>query len=393
MGLHNEFANARCSPFDAEMRRRLWWALTLFDAHVGKLADYRTFYLTSLWDCKLPLNVDDVDVRDGMKEPPVTHGRATEAIFAVVRCVIADFLRHAPFHVNFTNPSLGALGKDHRNGGDIDALEKLLEDQYLRHCDPGVPLQYMTLWMARGHLAKMRLLKRYWMYGPPSSGQAEAQRHVSMLLAVEMLDCDTKLVASPLVKTYLWFIQLHFPLSAYLHLVQIMRSSPLDKLAQRAWKAMNENYEARFNPQHGWHKLTSHPTFSVFTRIILLAGDALEATLQKAGESYNPPAIITSILQHRAQKTETVIANEATRAGDTMSVEINDFLASMDSGFPMLDSGLIEGSMQGDHTSASPAAYNGFHTTTAATENVNEGECARANSNGQHRISHGWPDW
>lgn len=39
LGLHAESYNKEFSPFEAEMRRRLWWQIVLLDSRIGELAN------------------------------------------------------------------------------------------------------------------------------------------------------------------------------------------------------------------------------------------------------------------------------------------------------------------------------------------------------------------
>jgi hypothetical protein len=46
MGLDNESSNDKCGPLEGEMRRRIWWALLLFDNRVCEMGDYRAVTLS-----------------------------------------------------------------------------------------------------------------------------------------------------------------------------------------------------------------------------------------------------------------------------------------------------------------------------------------------------------
>ncbi|OCT46607.1 C6 transcription factor [Cladophialophora carrionii] len=152
MGIHSESALVDCTVFEAEMRRRLWWALTLFDSRIAQLASSKTVTLDPTWDCNIPLNVNDSDLRPEMKEPPAIQGSATEAIFAVVRSEIADFVRYSAFHLDFTSPALKTIAKQPARVGttakaaDLAKLEEVIQDRYLKSCDPDNPLHFMTMW-------------------------------------------------------------------------------------------------------------------------------------------------------------------------------------------------------------------------------------------------------
>lgn len=125
-----------CPALEAEMRRRLWWSLMLFDTRICEMADYKAMMLTPTWDCRAPLNVNDFDLQPEMKDPPAVQGKSTEAIFAVVCSEMGEFVRHSAFHLDFISPALKTVAKAVQRGpvpegGELVTLEKTIEDKYL----------------------------------------------------------------------------------------------------------------------------------------------------------------------------------------------------------------------------------------------------------------------
>jgi hypothetical protein len=166
MDLQSESANTKFSVFEAEMRRRLWWSLLLFDDRVCELARNKTTMLTPTWDCSMPLNVNDCDLSPDMTNPPSAQEKPSEAVFAVVRSEIADFTRHSTMFLDFVNPVLKVVATNVHDGqipqeGGVAALRAMIEQRYLRLCNPESSLHLMTIWMARGFLAKGQLLEHY----------------------------------------------------------------------------------------------------------------------------------------------------------------------------------------------------------------------------------------
>ena len=193
MGIHSEPALAKCTPLEAEMRRRLWWSLILFDTRIGEISNSKTITLDPTWDCKVPLNVNDFDLRPEMKEPPPTQGRSSEAIFAVVRCELGDFIRHTACHLDFTNPALKPIARHLHNDpnpecGELVKLEKGIEDKYLKFCDQDNPMHFMTIWTARAYFAKFRLLEHHSKYSSSSVCRTEAQRDAAKYHAIIILE-------------------------------------------------------------------------------------------------------------------------------------------------------------------------------------------------------------
>lgn len=200
---------------------------------------------------------------------------ATDALFTVVRSELGEFLRYSAFHVGFTNPYLEKLTQD--NTEDLDTLAKRLEDEYLSFCNPENPHDFMTIWTTRGQLAKIRLLYHYSCHPTSSVRQTDTQQNMAIEYALQMLECDTNLMNSPLTKGYKWFNDFYFPFPAFVHILQDLRKRPSGKYAERAWQVMSSNHEARMIglERNDW------PFFVVFSRLVLQAWDSQEAHLKE----------------------------------------------------------------------------------------------------------------
>ncbi|KAJ5601109.1 hypothetical protein N7510_010643 [Penicillium lagena] len=363
IGIHSEAANSQCTVFEAEMRRRLWWSLILFDSRISELSDYKTTMLAPTWDCKVPINTNDSELRVESKEPPVS-GKVTESIFAVVRGELGDFIRHAPFHLDFTNPALKPVSKPREGVDDIAALEKMVEEKFLHFCDPANPLHFMTIWSTRAHLSKSRLLENFSKRPRSSSVHqplTQAQRDATLSYALRMLESNTKVMTSPLTRGYVWFCHLHFPLPAYIHILQdLIQRRSWSKQSRQAWEVMSENYEAWFcasNTNTPPNSLVSDTLFGHFTAIILQAWEALETPDQK--DMLAPPRIISSIRQKRAEVAADIQnVHDTASSGSAIDASIDDLFLSMPlpMGFGNPSPGIGMGE-QDDYSGMDPRVY------------------------------------
>ncbi|KAI8957119.1 hypothetical protein F5Y11DRAFT_352891 [Daldinia sp. FL1419] len=295
MGIHDESTCAKFTALEAEMRRRLWWSLIIFDNRINELCDYKVASLAPTWDCRTPLNVYDSEIRLEMKTPLAIHEKPTEALFAVVRSELADFVRHSSFHLMFTNPSLSTIAKSNRQTTiseeeELNALERKIEDKYLAFCDLDIPLHFMTVWTARSYLAKIRLLDYYSRHLTAAAQPTESHRNTIISSALSMLECDTMLITSPIVKGYRWLVTYHFPLPAYIHLLQSLKRRPGDERVGKSWEVMSSNYKARFMSAE-----VNEAFFHVFSRIVLRAWEAREALSRQEGKPLVPPLIVSDI--------------------------------------------------------------------------------------------------
>jgi len=331
IGIQNESTYTRYTAFEAEMCRRLWWALVLFDARIAEMDKMRVSSLAPTWDCKPATNINDLDLRPEMRELPTNPGNTSEAIFVVVRSMLGEFVRHSAFYLDFTVPALKAIAKTVQHPaaecGSLATLENMMEDKYLKFCNPENPLHFMAMWITRAHIAKHRLLEYYAEYSGPSAQQTDAQRHTAISHALRMIECDTKLIMSPLTKGYTWFLNLYFPMPAYIHIVQDLRRRPLIPLAERCWEVMSENYELRIaanvRPDHAINDRPGNPFFRIFGRVILQGWKAREEAFRRLGRSVDEPRLVTSIKQRIGLMTPSTQSTDSEHA-DVAGMDMED---------------------------------------------------------------------
>ena len=335
IGIHSEVHLAKYTALDAEMSRRLWWSLILFDTRIGEMADSKAISLLPAWDCQVPLNVNDSDLRQEMKLPPQVQARLTDTIFAVVRSEVGDFVRHSKFHLSFFGPALRPNVTDIPHdtvmeSSEMEVLAKKVDEKYLKFCDLDNPLHFMTVWKTRGQLAKYQLMEHHFRFSGSTLHQVEAQRDAALSYALSMLECNTKLMSSPLTKGYIWMVYTYFPFMGYIQIVQHLKWRPLGVHAEEAWRVMSENFHARLDSLSGQGSF-----FRLLTSFVLQAWVAREAAFNELGESVVTPHIVLSIRESLAK-----MASKADDAGaDLRSL---DFPISIPLGMAEYDMGVGE---------------------------------------------------
>ena len=326
IGIHSEWALAKCTAVEAEMGRRLWWALVLFDTRVCETANLKTVTLNPTWDCKTPLNVNDSDLRPEMKGPPAIQTSPSDAFFAVVRSELADYTRHTMYHLDFTTPALKPIAKSIHSGptpegGELVKLEEMIEDRYLRSCDQENPIHFMTMWTTRAYLAKARLMEHHWRYSSISGRQTEEQRNIATSHALGMLKCDTKIMTSPLTKGFRWLNLFRFPFPAYVQILQDLRRRPMSEQARHAWAVMSDDYDAWFDT----YFTGNSPFFPIFAKFVLQAWEAREAASEHSKETLAPPRIVVSIRQTQARMTLHAQNAGTENLNSAMDIGIDEF--------------------------------------------------------------------
>jgi hypothetical protein len=302
----------------------------LFDARVGEMADSKATELTPTWDCQIPLNVNDADLRAEMKEPPHVLERSTEALFAVARAEVGDFVRNSSFYLDFAGPSLKPIAKDVQTGpilegGELVTLSHMIEEKYLKFCDPENPLHFMTIWTTRASLAKYHLMEYHSRYFSSPGHQSEAERDMAFSHALNLLECDTKLVGSSLIKGFIWLVNFYFPFPAYMQIVQALKRQPIGEQATRAWAVMADNYDVRFRTPYGEGSDHS-PLFHIFANMVLQAWQARDAAFKQVGESLTPPRFVSSIIHELGRTGQS---DSAEQRDDFVSMNVDEFFMAI----------------------------------------------------------------
>ncbi|OAL73210.1 fungal specific transcription factor domain-containing protein [Trichophyton violaceum] len=311
IGIHSESMYSTWPPLEAEIRRRLWWSLVVFDNRICEMSDYGTTSLNPSWDCRIPLNMNDSGLQPKMKaSPAIADYKPSEMIFVVWRCQLADFIRYSAFHLDFTNPCfnkvMAARSSHIEEARHLVALERTIEEKYLASCNSESPLHYMTIWTIRGYIAKYRLLQHYTLN---AKKQPDPLHTIGIFYALRMLECNTNLMDSPRIKGYLWLVQFHFPFLAYIHLLQDLKRRPVENHTDTAWKAMTHNYMLRIA---GSNQEEHSDFFLVFSRIVLQAREACENSAREKGKILITPDIVLDIKKKIIQITTNFLGNIST---------------------------------------------------------------------------------
>lgn len=106
MGLHRDGERLGLSPFQSEIRRRLWWHLLSRDGRAGE--DYgleNTKGLLLMSDVSLPLNVDDADLYPGMEELPTAKTGLTPMTFSRVNIDLVKSMQKLAAIATSSSPS------------------------------------------------------------------------------------------------------------------------------------------------------------------------------------------------------------------------------------------------------------------------------------------------
>ena len=323
MGLERDGVFLGLPPFEAEMRRRIWWLLKTHDFRTAELCGLAKFrdIDTGAESTKWPTNVNDDQLYPGMPSLLTESNTLTDIVFIALRHELANFAagRIARFRHQGKNSSQWNL---HASGSDkveIDEafkeVEEILETNYIRYCDPSQPLHLMTMLTARSAMNMIRFLTHHPRRWASIEQTPLSERQWVWEISIKLLDQQSMLQSNPQLKQFAWHAAYFLQWHAFIHVFDTLLSNPLIADAEKAWQLIGNTYE--INP--GIVFDTKKPIHVAVGNLCLKAYSAREAALQNENICPSPtPEFIGQLRQQRE------IAKAKRQARDAKSSQSED---------------------------------------------------------------------
>jgi hypothetical protein len=136
------------SPFEAEMRRRLWWHICGLESRGAEEGGARQSSIMEDRHVRLPSNLNDYDLDPYLKYPPKPRTGVTDITFALarsesLRTVFDLFKIRKRYKASGLAPDSADLKAEQRKVVDEHKLR--CETYYLRHLDGSRSLDWMCI--------------------------------------------------------------------------------------------------------------------------------------------------------------------------------------------------------------------------------------------------------
>ncbi|EXJ82698.1 hypothetical protein A1O3_06512 [Capronia epimyces CBS 606.96] len=292
LGLHRDGTNLGVSPFETEMRRRLWWQIAVLDFRSAELSGSGRFGDFGLSDTQPPSNVNDSDIYPAMTSPPVPHTRPTEMIACLLRCEFGQFWKEKmskKTNIAFENLRLASPWSTSLEERDasINELEQRLEEKFLRYCDPSIPVQFMAIIIGRAAVNSMRLMAHHPRKYRNQEEVPASERDYMFKLSISLLEADNLAHASKGLRGFMWHTNVFFVWQALVYLLDELRTHTLGPEVDRAWRQVDEVFH------HHPNYVTDHrkPLHVAVGSLCLKAYSARERALRESTHGLQPNAL------------------------------------------------------------------------------------------------------
>ncbi|KAJ5278918.1 hypothetical protein N7478_004290 [Penicillium angulare] len=336
LGIHRDGTNFALKPFETEMRRRLWWHICLMDIRSSEDHGTDPLIHESMYDARVPLNVNDDDIYPEMTEAPVEKEGCTDMTFCLIRCEITSALRRA----NYTCPgSRFRMGESapstERCERMIEIISNRVEERYIKHCDMDIPIHWAAATVGRLILAKLWLIVHHPMTRKDrATNVSQATRESLFLTAIEVLEFGRLLEADPKTAKWGWLFRTNMQWHGVAFILSEVCVRPICPITDRAWNAIKSMYS-------DWKAQSTHKKGMLWRPLDALMKRAAATRAKQQQElrqdfGVNPPSLNRSIPDfatthhHTLPQIHMPLQSQTVTSGRINNIPVADTPANID---------------------------------------------------------------
>ncbi|PVH74877.1 hypothetical protein DL98DRAFT_602819 [Cadophora sp. DSE1049] len=272
IGLHRDGTHFNLSPFECEMRRRLWWYLVTNDSRVGEDHGLTILNVHGTTDISLPLNVNDSDLDPKMTALPPSQSGWTEMSFSLVIMEVTKALQETYLR-DIRSPEA------QKNDGLWQELTRSLtlrcQEKYFQYCDQNIPAQRATYLLGNVLLLKLHLVTRkhppvsHARYGH-SKQNLPGVSEEDLLRACEILELSKQFFTDDMLQGFRWIFEAYPQYDVLMYVFWRLCVQPEGPHVERAWELANMCFEMYSSRAVGWK-------WAVLEKLRMKAGRIREA--------------------------------------------------------------------------------------------------------------------
>jgi hypothetical protein len=266
IGLHRDGASLQLSPFETEMRLRLWWHLCVLDSRAPEDHGFQPTVDIINRELRLPLNVNDNQIYPDMAKFPVESNGWTEMSFFLIQTescrVLHPILDNSEQHLS--DALLDITGKREKirergqylsakygilsRSGIAPDLSRIADRHTITACRK---MEFVLQLREEISLRKQK--------GARDDTTPDVLKP-SFKLACETLESNYVLLKDGLASNFRWFFHMYTQWYALAYVLRCLCSSPIGSETERAWTLVEElfpcgsrldGYSAGIDDEHG----------------------------------------------------------------------------------------------------------------------------------------------
>lgn len=231
--LHIDGGKLDLSPFETEMRRRLWWYICILDMLSSEEQAVDTQIRPGMFDTKYPSNIDGENLFPEMAILPPEREVFTDITHCIMCSTVLNDVYWSP---TILDKSLSISQTDQEK--IVTKIGKVLHDKYLSHFDLDIPLQWISATIIRLQLARAWLVVQKPCEQPPSS--ASPRNDTAFETAVESVNFSYLLQTNPVTTRWTWLCKSYKQWYIMAYLLTELCARPLCAETDHAWDVVTK---------------------------------------------------------------------------------------------------------------------------------------------------------
>lgn len=226
------------SPYEVEMRRRVWWTLCMIDIRASEDQGSEYTIASESFDTKLPLNLNDEDISFDAKETPAGRMALTDMSMPLVSFEMATIIRQI-----FAPRPKGDGPSIEEQGELLSKLYGKLDKAYLQYTDEGTIAYWVGVTTTRLVISKLTLFVYLpTLFATTSDRFSEDIRSKLLIHALEVAEYNHSLNAEPEARRWRWVYQVYTHWNAIIYLLIEVARRPWSPLVERSWIALHSSW-------------------------------------------------------------------------------------------------------------------------------------------------------
>lgn len=313
MGYHRDGEHLGLTPFETEMRRRIWWLVVMQDCKLAVLSGLSHSFVTNDFDTKQPQNLNDADLFVGSTEPVRSREGPTEMAFCLIINRLSDFVLDTGSRNGFEAAIVAQSATDE----EVPAVDRQLDSekyrQILRELDADlreIERRHIDTSAGRVHSAALyirpMLVQKLIDMLIPMQEQPEWGTEIfgpkDNLFKIVLMNNENNCGPYEHMDDlgFLWFAKLHFQLDIFSVLTGQLSQRPIGSLSDRGWTVVERVYK-----YHDELMDMSQKHSASQAQFTLRAWKAREHAYISSGQAFETPSFVTKLRELVPQSQES----------------------------------------------------------------------------------------
>ena len=227
------------TPFEIEMRRKIWWAVCMLDVRASEDQGTDLTITSGSFDTRIPLNINDVDIDPETKLMPTERAGVTDMSFARIFFGIGDIMRQ----IMALSVRDGVAGLEDQSRL-LNEIYQKFEQGYCQYTTESGNIAYWVgVTIARLVIAKMTLIIFLpVLFSSPSEHISDEVRTKLLVSAIEVAEYNHALNAESGCRQWRWVFQTYTHWHAIVYLMIEISRRPWSPIVERAWVALHSSW-------------------------------------------------------------------------------------------------------------------------------------------------------